>query len=132
MPYALIRGALEFEKNRFTNMRDLFIRLSEGQKPHIFFITCADSRIDPSLITGSNPRRYVCYSQCRKYLSAYPSACSEAAALEYALEVLNVDEIIICGHTHCGAMKGLLASNTTEQLPTVELGLIMPIRCDAP
>lgn len=118
-----MRGVLQFKKNSFVEMQDIFEKLSQGQNPETLFITCSDSRIIPSLITGSKPGALFSIRNIGPIIPPYPSLFSEAAALEYALSTFNIKDIIICGHSQCGAMKGLLTEGLAETLPSVALWL---------
>ncbi|AMP88881.1 carbonic anhydrase [Legionella pneumophila] len=115
----LMLGLLEFKKKPFIGMRDLFEQLSTGQNPETLFITCSDSRIVPSLITQAAPGDLFSIRNIGNIIPPYPSSYSETGAIEYALKVLEIKDIIICGHSNCGAMKGLLTPHIEEHLPAV-------------
>jgi carbonic anhydrase len=99
----------------------MFEQLSLGQHPRILFITCCDSRIDPNLITQIQPGELFIIRNVGNIIPPYGAITgSEGAAIEYAVETLAIKDIIICGHSHCGAMKGLLQlGSLTEQMPLV-------------
>ncbi len=104
----LIDGVRRFKDIIYPPMQPLFEELAEGQKPHTLFITCADSRIDPSLITQSTPGELFVHRNPGNLVPEFGSNSSgEAASIEYAVCVLGVTEIVICGHSQCGAMAGL-------------------------
>lgn len=115
----LMLGVIQFKKAPFKAMQDLFEELSGGQSPDTLFITCADSRIIPSLITQASPGDLFVIRNIGNIIPPYPSFSSEAGAIEYALSTFKIKDIIICGHSQCGAMKGLLAPDTAEKLPAV-------------
>lgn len=117
----LIQGLNAFHSDYFTTNRELFERLSNGQAPEVLFITCSDSRIDPCLITQSQPGELFVMRNVGNIIPSYGAASSaEAAGVEYAVTGVGVREIIVCGHSHCGAMKGLLQIGTlSEQMPLV-------------
>lgn len=117
----LIQGVNVFHNNYFSDHRELFERLSTGQSPEVLFITCSDSRIDPCLITQAQPGELFVMRNVGNIIPAYGSTDSaEAAGIEYAIQGLGIKEIIVCGHSHCGAMKGLLQiGNLAEQMPLV-------------
>jgi carbonic anhydrase len=117
----LIQGLNAFHSDYFTTNRALFERLSTGQTPEVLFITCSDSRIDPCLITQSQPGELFVMRNVGNIIPSYGAASSaEAAGVEYAVTGVGVRDIIVCGHSHCGAMKGLLQIGTlSEQMPLV-------------
>lgn len=117
----LIEGLHEFQTNYFSTHRDLFELLSQGQHPRILFITCSDSRIDPNLITQTEPGEMFIIRNAGNIIPPYGATNGgEGAAVEYAIHALGIQEIIVCGHSHCGAMKGLLQlSKLEEEMPVV-------------
>jgi carbonic anhydrase len=117
----IIAGLNEFHDNYFVAHRELFEHLSQGQNPEVLFITCSDSRIDPFLITQSQPGDLFVIRNVGNIIPPYSRANSgEAAGIEYAVEALGVRDVVICGHSHCGAMKGLLQiGNLAQQMPSV-------------
>jgi carbonic anhydrase len=117
----IIQGVNQFHENYFATHQDLFEQLSQGQAPDVLFITCSDSRIDPFLITQSPPGRLFVMRNVGNIVPSYGSASlTEAAAIEYAVHALGVKEIIVCGHSHCGAMRALLqVGNLAETMPMV-------------
>lgn len=117
----LLKGVHNFQTHYFTSHRELFERLCQGQHPRILFITCSDSRIDPNLITQTEPGELFIIRNVGNIIPPYgATAGGEGAAIEYAVEALGVKHIIVCGHSHCGAMKGLLQlGELTEKMPLV-------------
>lgn len=116
----LIKGLHEFQCNYFSSHRELFERLSEGQHPRILFITCCDSRIDPNLITQTQPGELFILRNPGNIIPPYGATKGgEGAAIEYALEALDIKQIVVCGHSHCGAIEGLLAGDLKAQMPLV-------------
>jgi carbonic anhydrase len=117
----LIRGIREFQSTYYQENRDLFEQLGEGQEPRVLFIACSDSRIDPNLIVQAGPGELFVVRNAGNIVPPYGAANGgEGASIEYALQALNIDQIIVCGHNHCGAMKGLLKLNSLqENLPLV-------------
>ena len=94
----LIEGVHKFRTGEFGNYRKLFRKLSrDGQNPHTLFITCSDPRVLAELITHSQPG------------SVSGDTNSTAAAIEFAVENLRVNDIVICGHSQCGAISAMLA-----------------------
>lgn len=117
----LIQGLNAFHNTYFNDHRELFERLSNGQSPEVLFITCSDSRIDPCLITQAPPGELFVMRNVGNIIPSYGAASSaEAAGIEYAVHGLGIRDIIVCGHSHCGAMKGLLQlGSLSEQMPLV-------------
>ncbi|PPS72827.1 MULTISPECIES: carbonic anhydrase [Streptomyces] len=102
-----------------------FRKLAEGQYPEVLFITCSDSRVIPALITGARPGEIFELRNAGNIVPPYgrPGACGEAATIEYALEVLGVQDIVVCGHSHCGAMGALKSGGDLSALPGVDAWL---------
>jgi carbonic anhydrase len=117
----IIRGVLDFKKNIYPERKDLFGSLATGQNPDVLFVTCSDSRIDPNLLTGSHPGDLFI---CRNAGNIIPPHSNETggmtASIEYAVAVLGVTHIIVCGHTDCGAVKGALDVGGLKGLPHVQ------------
>ncbi|KAA5831843.1 carbonic anhydrase [Saccharopolyspora hirsuta] len=97
-------------------------QLAAGQKPSALFIGCSDSRVIPSQITGAEPGTLFELRTAGNVVPEYApdSASSEMATIEYAVLVLRVPEIIVCGHSHCGAVTALtVAGRGLEELPAL-------------
>src|SRR5580698_6051943 len=109
----LIEGVHKFRSGEFGNYRKLFRKLSqEGQNPHTLFITCSDSRVLAELITQSKPGDLFVVKNVGNIVptaSVRGDTNSTAAAIEFAVENLRVSDIVICGHSQCGAIAALLA-----------------------
>ncbi len=107
----IFNGVLKFKDEEFESHKKLFENLKEGQNPHTFYIGCSDSRIIPNLITKTLPGEIFVL---RNIANIIPPAsindgrykCS-ASILEYAVKVLKVENIVICGHSNCGGLKAL-------------------------
>lgn len=111
----LIRGLREFRSNYFYSHQELFEQLSQGQEPRVLFVTCSDSRVDPNLITESDLGELFVIRNAGNIIPPFGAANGgEGAAVEYAVHALNIEQIVICGHSHCGAMKGLLHLNKLQ------------------
>jgi carbonic anhydrase len=117
----LIKGALTFRRHVFSAYRDLFAKLAQGQSPEALFITCSDSRVVPNLITATDPGDLFVVRNVGNIVPPHaPGAPREnpgAAALEYAIEVLNVRHVIVCGHSSCGAMRAALSGVGSDRMP---------------
>jgi len=116
----LIEGIHEFQREDFKPLEGLFGQLAHGQDPETLFITCSDSRIDPNLLTRSMPGDLFILRNAGNIIPSHGAGNSgEAATIEYAVTVLGVKDIIVCGHSHCGAMKALLHPEKLTNLPSV-------------
>ncbi|MCA9169762.1 MAG: carbonic anhydrase [Planctomycetales bacterium] len=116
----LVDGIHRFQQDIFSGQQRLFRDLVDGQNPMALFITCSDSRIDPSLLTQTQPGELFIMRNAGNLVPPYGAVHGgEAATIEYAVSVLKVREIIICGHSHCGAMNALLHPEQLERLPAV-------------
>ncbi len=116
----LITGLHQFQK-QFSSHKELFERLAHGQNPDALFITCSDSRINPNLITQTNPGDLFILRNAGNIVPAYGlQSGGEVATIEFALVGLGVKDIIICGHSLCGAMKGILDPNLLKEMPSVK------------
>ncbi len=108
----LIDGVHRFRRDDFGRYRDLFEKLAtEGQKPHALFITCSDSRVIAELITHSRPGELFVVKNVGNIVPPHDAAGeqnSTAAAIEFAVGALDVSDIVICGHSQCGAMRGIV------------------------
>lgn len=117
----LVDGIHRFQSGVFGSQKELFARLAKGQDPEALFITCSDSRISPNLITQTQPGELFILRNAGNLVPPYGAIHGgEAATIEYAIEVLGVHDIIICGHTHCGAMKAVLDPTGLDDLPAVK------------
>jgi carbonic anhydrase len=116
----LVEGIHHFQANAFRTQRELFEHLARGQNPDTLFITCSDSRIDPNLITRTRPGELFILRNAGNIIPPFGAAGGgEAPTVEFAVVALGVRDIIICGHSHCGAVKGLLHPDKLIDLPNV-------------
>lgn len=117
----LVEGIHKFQSGLFSEDQKLFETLAEGQKPLALFITCSDSRIDPNLLTQTKPGELFIQRTAGNIVPPYGSVfAGEACTIEYAVVALGIKDIIICGHSHCGAMSGLLHPESVESMPAVK------------
>ena len=121
MTQRLTDGFRTFRSREFPRLQGQFKALAAGQSPRTLFITCSDSRIDPSLITQAGPGELFVIRNAGNIIPAHGSepAGGEAATLEYAVVALGVKDIVVCGHSHCGAMAGLMNPESLAALPGV-------------
>jgi len=116
----LIQGIHQFREQDFRPLQRLFEQLAQEQNPETLFITCSDSRIDPNLLTHSKPGDLFILRNAGNIVPPHGAANGgEAATIEFAVAGLGVKDIIICRHSHCGAMKGLLHPEAVAGLPAV-------------
>jgi carbonic anhydrase len=113
---SLIDNARTFPE-RATDLR----RFADGQHPTALFITCSDSRVVPALITGAEPGELFELRTAGNIVPVYDPerAFGETATIEFAVEVLQVRNIIVCGHSHCGAVNAILYPGAPSTLPAV-------------
>ena len=117
----LVKGFLKFHTEVFGKKKALFTRLSHNQTPRALFITCSDSRVDPTLLTQTDPGELFILRNAGNMVPPYGSMQGgSTATIEYALAVLKVPHIIVCGHTDCGVMKALLHPEEVRNLPAVK------------
>ena len=115
-----VGGISRFQRDVYPQHQDLFEKLALGQRPEALFITCADSRIDPCLLTQTKPGELFICRVIGNIVPPYPDAIGGVSAtIEYAAGVLRVPEIIVCGHTDCGVMKGALNPEAFAAFPNV-------------
>jgi carbonic anhydrase len=113
-------GVSKFRKDVYPQHQDLFEKLALGQRPDALFITCADSRIDPCLLTQTKPGELFICRVIGNIVPPYPETIGGVSAtIEYAVGVLRVPEVIVCGHTDCGVMKGALNPEALVEFPNV-------------
>lgn len=116
----LVQGVHAFQSNIFRTQSEFFERLSDGQNPQALFITCSDSRINPNLITQTDPGDLFIIRNAGNIVPPHGAANGgEGATIEFAVAGLGVPDIIVCGHSHCGAMKGLLEPAALKDLPAM-------------
>jgi carbonic anhydrase len=116
----LLRGISHFQQHIHPKHLDLFEKLALSQRPDALFITCADSRIDPCLLTQTKPGELFICRVIGNIVPPYPDTVGGVSAtIEYAAGVLRVPAIVVCGHTDCGVMKGALNPEALEAFPNV-------------
>ncbi|ACM92109.1 carbonic anhydrase [Nautilia profundicola AmH] len=125
MSEKLFKGVLNFKKEDFEAHKDLFQELKEGQQPHTFYVGCSDSRIVPNLITKTMPGEVFVVRNIANIVPPFEIndgtyKCT-ASILEYAVKYLEVENILVCGHSNCGGLKALFyPAEKLEKLPMVK------------
>ena len=120
----VLKGLIAFQKDVFAKKKKLFASLTKQQKPSVLFVTCSDSRIDPSLLTQTEPGDLFIIRNAGNLIPTYGAAIGgSTATIEYGVSVLQVKDIIVCGHTDCGAMTSLLHPEKLQELPAVKAWL---------
>ena len=113
----LLKGAACFEKDLCGEQAELLKELSTGQAPTIALVTCSDSRIDPCLATQSGPGDlFVLRNAGNLVPSSEFGVSGESASLEFAVKGLQVEKIVVCGHSDCGAMKAVMNPASASSL----------------
>lgn len=111
MSYELKKGVIKFKEKDFDEHKELFKNLKNQQNPKTLFITCSDSRVVPNLITDTKPGELFIIRNIGniipKYQEKSKSYLATISSIEYALLHLNIENIVICGHSNCGACKAL-------------------------
>lgn len=117
----LLQGLKEFRETYVPAHQEMLQELSQGQKPRVLFLTCSDSRIMPNLVTQTDMGELFIVRNAGNIIPPYGATNGgEGATIEYAINALGIEQIIVCGHSHCGAMKGLLHLNKLqEDMPLV-------------
>ncbi len=115
----LLNGIHQFQTQLFPGRRDFYERLAEGQSPDALFITCSDSRVNPNLITQTEPGDLFIIRNAGNIVPPHGVGGGEAATIEYAIVALGIEDIIVCGHSGCGAMKAVIDPKLTEGAPAV-------------
>lgn len=116
-----IEGAKNFQANVFPKKENLFHELVDSQTPWALLITCSDSRIDPNLISQSEPGELFIIRVAGNLVPSYQLGIRDgiSASIEYAVTALEVPHIIVCGHSNCGAMTALISETLPAEMPVV-------------
>lgn len=137
MTHALLRGITRFRKDYFPEFSQRYRALvDEGQKPGTLFIGCSDSRVVPTVITDAGPGDLFVVRNVGNLVPRYEvdgGYHGVSAAIDYAVEVLRVRDIVVCGHSHCAAVRALYEPFARTS-PNLErwLELAAPARLDEP
>jgi carbonic anhydrase len=117
----VVEGVKKFQAEVYPAHREMFERLKSRQQPIAMFVTCADSRVVPNLFTQTGPGDIFIERNPGNLVPQYSEFVGGVSAgIEYGMLVLKVPLLIVCGHTDCGVMKGLLHSEQTRGLPGVQ------------
>jgi carbonic anhydrase len=116
----LARGVHQFQAKYFHQHRALFRELAQGQRPETLFITCSDSRVVPHLITSTQPGELFLVRNIGNVVPHPSLPGGTSAAIQYAVEVLGVENVVICGHTLCGAMQAILDPESVAKMEYVK------------
>ncbi|MDT0467239.1 carbonic anhydrase [Streptomyces gibsoniae] len=116
----LTDGVARFQRDVFPAKAELFAHLATHHTPHTLFISCSDARVVPELITGTEPGELFVIRTAGNLVPAHtPGADGVAASIEYAVAALGVKDIVVCGHSACGAMTALAEGHDLSSAPTV-------------
>ncbi|MET9662936.1 carbonic anhydrase, partial [Streptomyces sp. NPDC006510] len=116
----LTDGLARFHRDVFPAKAGFFARLATTHRPKTLFIGCSDARVVPELITQSDPGELFVIRTAGNLVPAYGSGPDGiAASIEYALAVLHVTDIVICGHSACGAMTALAEGHDLSAAPVI-------------
>ncbi|MFI6642603.1 carbonic anhydrase [Streptomyces sp. NPDC050504] len=116
----LADGVARFQRDVFPAKAELFARLATHHAPHTLFIGCSDARVVPELITGTEPGDLFVIRTAGNLVPAHtPGADGIAASIEYAVAVLGVRDVVVCGHSACGAMTAIAEGHDLSGAPAV-------------
>src|SRR4051794_33272208 len=117
----LLQGIEQFQSSVYPGYQQKFRHLAHGQNPHSMLITCADSRIQPDLILQSDPGDIFVCRNAGNIVPPYDADMSGvAASVEYAIDILNIRNLIVCGHSDCGAMKALFSPDSIREHAAIQ------------
>jgi carbonic anhydrase len=119
----LIQGIVDFRRDLTDESRSIFAKLALGQKPDALFICCSDSRVAPNVFASTNPGDLFVLRNIGNLVPPYSSSLQEtsvSAAIEFSLFSLNVSDIIVCGHSECGAILALTQGMGALSCPHLE------------
>jgi carbonic anhydrase len=121
----LIKGIVDFRERLLPQYAERFKVLAQGQTPDVLFITCSDSRVVPDLLVSTDPGDLFVMRNVGNLVppatvdGASTGDLSEASAIEFSVVVLKVSNIVVCGHSECGAMKAALARQPMPTTPNL-------------
>lgn len=116
----IIEGFLKFQRDAFPERADLFKNLATQQNPRTLFISCSDSRLVPELVTQHEPGGLFVIRNAGNIVPSYgPEPGGVSASVEYAVSALQVTDVVICGHSDCGAMTAIATCQCMDHMPAV-------------
>lgn len=118
----LIQGVIRFMKDDFNKQKRLFENLKSEQTPHTLFVGCSDSRVVPNLITGTFAGELFVVRNIANIIPHYRQSdeyLATTSAIEYAIDALNVENIVVCGHSNCGGCESIYKKDKLDKMPTV-------------
>lgn len=115
----LIKGLHKFQTQVFPIKKDFFENLVKGQNPEVLFITCSDARINPNLVMLADPGEIFILRNAGNIVPCYGLNGSEEATIEFAISKLKIKDIILCGHSHCGAIQASTQLDTLKDTPSL-------------
>lgn len=116
----LAEGVARFQRDVYPDKAGLFAHLAANHRPPTLFISCSDARVVPELITQSEPGELFVVRTAGNLVPAYtPGPDGVAAGIEYAVAVLDVTDVVVCGHSGCGAMTALAERHDLSGAPAV-------------
>jgi carbonic anhydrase len=116
----LIEGFVRFKSEVYPQHRELFHELAAKQNPDTLFIACSDSRVVPATLLQAGPGElFVCRNAGNIVPTWGEHTGGVSATIEYAVQILKVKDVVVCGHTDCGAMKAALRPDSAAHLPAV-------------
>lgn len=128
----LIRGVRSFHDDVYRKDPERYESLASGQAPAALFIGCSDSRVSPDVLTQADPGTLFVVRNAGNIVPPYGAARGGVgASIEYAVSVLRVEHVIVCGHTDCGVIKATLKPDSVRDLPNVRqwLEMTQPTLC---
>lgn len=125
----IIDGFLKFQREAFPKREALFKQLATQQSPRTLFISCSDSRLVPELVTQREPGDLFVIRNAGNIVPSYgPEPGGVSASVEYAVAALRVSDIVICGHSNCGAMTAIASCQCMDICLPSPTGCVMPIQ----
>ena len=119
---SIIEGAIRFMHTGYNEHKELFNELKQTQNPHTLFIGCSDSRVVPTLITQTLPGELFVVRNMANIVPKYrlkDEFLATTSAIDYAIIALNVENIVVCGHSNCGGCEAIWHPKKLENMPSV-------------